>query len=616
MFAIGFDVEVEAAGDALGKGTGRPGHGLDDRLDGLGELFHLVEILAEDLDADRRANAGGEHVDARLDRHRPGVGDAGELQGPVEFGDQLVGGHAGAPFGFRLEVDHRLEHLGRRRVGCRVGAPGLAEDRLDLGEALDDLVLGLQQLGRLGDRHARQRSRHVEQRAFVERRHELGAEPGSRVDRNAEDQQRGQDGQLLPAHDAGDDRPVAPDQRAVHRISRFRQDPAADQPEHQHRHQRHRQDRRAGHGKGLGEGERREQPPLLALQAEDRQEGDGDDQQREEQRRSHFLARQQHGGGAILPGMLRWQPLQVLVGVLDHDDGGIDHRPDGDGDAAEAHQIGVHAEQAHGDEGDEHADRQHQDRHQRAAHMQQENDADQRNDQRFLDQRSLEGGDGAVDQFGAVVDGLYRHPFGQAGAEFGDPGFQVVDHFEGILAVARHGDAGDHLAFAIEFGQAAPLVGRQFDTRDVADQHRRSLVALDHQRFEVADAAQVALAAHHVLGFGHFDDAAADVAVGIADDLHDLPQRHAVSAQLDRIDRHLVGLNETADRCDFGDAMRLAELVAQIPVLDGAQLGEAPVFAEQRVLIDPADAGRVRADLRRHPPGHAAGREVEIFEHA
>jgi len=78
--------------------------------------------------------------------------------------------------------------------------------------------------------------------------------------------------------------------------------------------------------------------------------------------------------------MLRWQALQVLVGVLDHDDGGIDHRPDGD--AAEAHQMGVHAEPAHGDGGDEHADRQHQDRHQRAAHMQQENDADQRNDQR------------------------------------------------------------------------------------------------------------------------------------------------------------------------------------------------------------------------------------------
>jgi hypothetical protein len=38
------------------------------------------QILAEHLDADRRADAGGQHVDARLDRHRPGVGDAGELQ--------------------------------------------------------------------------------------------------------------------------------------------------------------------------------------------------------------------------------------------------------------------------------------------------------------------------------------------------------------------------------------------------------------------------------------------------------------------------------------------------------------------------------------------------------
>jgi hypothetical protein len=80
----------------------------------------------------------------------------------------------------------------------------------------------------------------------------------------------------------------------------------------------------------------------------------------------------------------------VLVRVLDHHDGRVDHRADGDRDAAQAHQVGVHAQQAHGDEGDQHADRQHQDGHQRAAHMHQEDDADQRDDQAFLEQRALE----------------------------------------------------------------------------------------------------------------------------------------------------------------------------------------------------------------------------------
>jgi hypothetical protein len=75
------------------------------------------------------------------------------------------------------------------------------------------------------------------------------------------------------------------------------------------------------------------------------------------------------------------QAFQVLVRVLDHHDGGVDHRADGDGDAAQAHQVGVHAQRAHGDEGDQHADRQHQDGDQRAAHVQQEDDADQRDDE-------------------------------------------------------------------------------------------------------------------------------------------------------------------------------------------------------------------------------------------
>jgi hypothetical protein len=64
--------------------------------------------------------------------------------------------------------------------------------------------------------------------------------------------------------------------------------------------------------------------------------------------------------------------------------------------------------------------------------------------------------------------------------------------------------------------------------------------ALDHQALDVGLAAQVALTAHHVLGLGHLDHAAADVAVGVADHLRHLHQRHAVAAQLDRIDRDLV----------------------------------------------------------------------------
>jgi hypothetical protein len=86
-----------------------------------------------------------------------------------------------------------------------------------------------------------------------------------------------------------------------------------------------------------------------------------------------------------------------------------------------------------------------------------------------------------------------------------------VDDLQRILAIAGHRDARHHFPFAVQFGQPPPLVRRQFHPRDVADQHRRALVGLDHQAFDVVLAAQVALAAHHVLGLGHFHHAATHV---------------------------------------------------------------------------------------------------------
>ena len=41
---------------------------------------------------------------------------------------------------------------------------------------------------------------------------------------------------------------------------------------------------------------------------------------------------------------IRMSPVfDVLVGVLDHDDGSVDHRTNGNGDAAERHDVGVDA---------------------------------------------------------------------------------------------------------------------------------------------------------------------------------------------------------------------------------------------------------------------------------
>ena len=82
-----------------------------------------------------------------------------------------------------------------------------------------------------------------------------------------------------------------------------------------------------------------------------------------------------------------------------------------------------------------------------------------------------------------------------------------------------------------------------------------------------------------------------------------------------RVDRDLVFLDETADAGDFGDASRLGQLVTDIPVLDAPEVGQRLVLAGQRVLEDPADAGRIRPELRRHPGRQVALGGAEVFEH-
>ncbi len=56
---------------------------------------------------------------------------------------------------------------------------------------------------------------------------------------------------------------------------------------------------------------------------------------------------------SISPGLARSRPFQVLVGVLDHDDGGVHHGADGDGDAAQTHDVGVDPQHVHDDKGDQ-----------------------------------------------------------------------------------------------------------------------------------------------------------------------------------------------------------------------------------------------------------------------
>ena len=141
----------------------------------------------------------------------------------------------------------------------------------------------------------------------------------------------------------------------------------AHEQDHQHRHKRDGKDRGRRHRECLRESERAEQPPFLGFQGKDRHERNGDDEKAEKQRGANLFRRFDDDLGARFAWLCA---LQMLVRVLDHDDSAVDHRADGDRDAAEAHDVGAEAEPAHGGKRHQDADGQHEDRDERAANVQ------------------------------------------------------------------------------------------------------------------------------------------------------------------------------------------------------------------------------------------------------
>ena len=361
--AVDLHVEVASAGQALGQRRTHARHRLGHALDVARDAVDRGEVGARDLDPDRAFDAGGQHVDAVADRRNPDVGQARHLDRGVERFDQFLGRHAGPPLFARLQLDRGLEHFERCRIGRGLGAAGLAEHARNFRHGADHAVGLLQQLGRLGRRQTRQRRRHVEQIAFVERRQEFAAQaarrpPGTREHEHGH-HQRG----ARPAQHRVERGPISADQHPADRVLVFIGNAPANPCTHEYRNQRDGEARGSRHRISLGVSQRPEQPAFLRFEREHRHEGQGDDEQAEEQRRPDldrglghelpmFFAFERAARMRVLPG------FEFLVRVLDHHHRGIDHRTDRNRNAAERHQVGIDALALHHDESDQHPDRQ------------------------------------------------------------------------------------------------------------------------------------------------------------------------------------------------------------------------------------------------------------------
>src|SRR5205807_3692076 len=168
-----------------------------------------------------------------------------------------------------------------------------------------------------------------------------------------------------------------------------------------------------------------------------------------------------------------------------------------------------------------------------------------------------------------------------------------VNDIQSVHAVTHDDDARDGFSFALPLRHAFPNIRTGGDRTQITNLDGSSVLRSDRHGFEIAERTQIAQTANHVFRAAHFKHSPADFIRARPDFFNDGRKRDAIGAQFIGIDIDLVLLDESPDGRDFGNTWNGFELIAQIPILNAAELGKtAPVGAvHENVFIDPASTG-------------------------
>ena len=221
---------------------------------------------------------------------------------------------------------------------------------------------------------------------------------------------------------------------------------------------------------------------------------------------------------------------------------------------------------------------------------------------------------GPLDQRRAVVE---RHDLDagrQAGLERLDLLLYPGDDVDRADAVARHHDAPDRLVRALD-ERGGPEGVADLHGGDLSDEDRHSVLGRDDDVLQVTCALDEAEAAHDGPGAAGLDDVAAHVAVAPNNSIHDRRQRDFVGAEPVRIHVDLVLADHASDASDLRHALDGVELVADEPVLDGAEIAKRVALALDRVPEDVAHAGRIGTQRRYGARGQRFAQELQSLEH-
>ena len=254
--------------------------------------------------------------------------------------------------------------------------------------------------------------------------------------------------------------------------------------------------------------------------------------------------------------------------------------------------------------------------------MKQKDDVRERDQDDLLDERVLQRANGAVDQFAAIVKRFDRHARREARGDARDLFLHGLDHGVSVFARAHDDHAPDDF-MAVHIERAAAEVAADLDARDITQEDRRSLAFAQDDVFEIRRALHEAEPPDNELHSVFLDDPAADIQAALPHGRHHLVERHTCGLHFERRHFDLPLPHEAADARDLGDAGHALQRVADEIILLGPKPPE--VVAALRglrgihvevILVHPAEAARIGAELWRDADREAVADGIQPLEHA
>ena len=259
------------------------------------------------------------------------------------------------------------------------------------------------------------------------------------------------------------------------------------------------------------------------------------------------------------------------------------------------------------------------------------NDDDDR-DQHLFGQCRIERTERFIDQSRPIVErhdrdlrdrAIGQRLVGQSRRDLLDTRFNVLDGVQGIVAIPNHHHPANGLGPALIQG-ATTLCRPLRDLGDILDIDRDIVIDLDDGLLDIDEVLDETQTTNDVFDLVDLDRPRADVDIRGLHRLDDLFQGHAIGPHRVGVHVDLVLAHEAADRSHFADPLGSEQGIANVPVLDTAQLVQVPATSGvsfriaplQRVPKHLSQSRRVKSQGRLNPLRQGSGRQaVELLQH-